>query len=61
MRGKILLNFFVGAAVLSQLKPASAAVKVKFQLLKTVPENKLLPPFSSCCFGVSTWLLATYL
>ena len=59
MRGKILLNFFAGGAVLSQLKPASAGVKVKLQLLKTAPENKLLPPFSSRCFGVSTWLLAT--
>lgn len=28
-------------------------------VVKTTPENKLLPPFSSRCFGVSTWLLAT--
>ena len=34
-------------------------MRVKLQLLKTASENRLLPPFSSCCFGVSTWLLAT--
>ena len=48
-----------GAAALSQLKPGSAVMRVKLQLLKTASENRLLPPFSSCCFGVNTWLLAT--
>ena len=48
-----------GAVALSQLKQGSAVMRVKLQLLKTASENRLLPPFSSCCFGVSTWLLAT--
>ena len=44
--GQNSLEFLRLGTALSQLKPASAGVKVKkLQLLKTAPENKLLPLF----------------
>lgn len=57
MMDEILLNFFFGTAAMAAWsvveKPASAAVKVNWQLFKTVPVNKFLPFFS---FGVEQFL-----